>query len=88
METVKGFQPVVNNNSRVLILGTLPGKESLRKKQYYAYSGNLFWRIMSHLIKLDLQWPYQRKVQHLLDNHIAIWDVLRDSTDSTDRGRR
>ena len=45
-----GFPPVVNRESRVLVLGTLPGPESLRQRQYYAQSRNAFWRIMGALV--------------------------------------
>jgi G:T/U-mismatch repair DNA glycosylase len=30
----RSFPPIVGDNPRVLILGTLPGEESLRRREY------------------------------------------------------
>jgi len=43
---IKPFEPILDKNSRVLIRGTMPGPESIRKKQYYANPRNHFWKIL------------------------------------------
>ena len=40
------FKPIVTKDSHVLILGTMPSEESLRKKERYGHKSNQFWRIM------------------------------------------
>src|SRR5207302_4785311 len=45
----RSFPPVVDERSLVLVLGTLPGEESLRRQEYYAHPRNLFWPIAGAL---------------------------------------
>ena len=40
---IYGFDPIIFQDSKYLILGTLPGKKSLETKFYYADRGNCFW---------------------------------------------
>jgi hypoxanthine-DNA glycosylase len=71
----RGFPPVATRDARVLILGTLPGPESLRQQQYYALPRNAFWRIMGDLIGAGPGEPYPRRLKILRQNHVALWDV-------------
>jgi hypoxanthine-DNA glycosylase len=59
----------------VLVLGTLPGPESLRQRQYYAQSRNAFWRIMGELVWAGPELPYPRRLEVLVEHRIALWDV-------------
>ena len=74
----KSFLPNIDNNSKVLILGSMPGILSLEKKQYYAHPQNRFWKLMGmfcnckNLSDLD----YSNKLEILLDNKLALWDVI------------
>jgi hypoxanthine-DNA glycosylase len=86
---IKSFKPIIDDNSRVLILGTMPGPESLRKKQYYANASNQFWRILFRVLGGDeyLYSDYGAKKDFLQINRIALWDVLKscereDASDS------
>ena len=47
MSIKHGLAPVVDQKSRVLILGTLPGDDSLRLQRYYRNPTNKFWTLLS-----------------------------------------
>jgi len=34
--TLQSFAPIIDKKCKILILGTMPGPESLRRKEYYA----------------------------------------------------
>jgi hypoxanthine-DNA glycosylase len=61
--------------SRVLVLGTLPGEESLRRQQYYAHPRNLFWPIVCALFDAQPPPAYLDKVAFVAERGIALWDV-------------
>ena len=77
---VKGFDPIYDENSEVLILGTAPGVESLKKGEYYADPGNRFWEMIEAVYGSNgtplKSAVYQEKIKYLLDNKIALWDIL------------
>ena len=71
----KGFPPIADAHARVLILGSLPGQESLRRQQYYAQPHNAFWKIMGRLFGAGPELPYEQRGQRLIESGIALWDV-------------
>ncbi len=73
---VQSFPPIVDDQSRVLVLGTMPGVESLRQQKYYAYDRNHFWSVLFALYGLPRPDNYVARIQFLLEKHIALWDVL------------
>ena len=76
MERIHSFPPIVDENCRVLVLGTMPGRESLRQQRYYAFGPNALWRIIFALYGLPCPEDYDQRVAFLLEKHIALWDVL------------
>lgn len=77
MSKARGFPPLARPDARVLILGSMPGQESLRQRQYYAYRHNLFWPIMGELLGTGPELRYEQRVQALLARGVAVWDVLK-----------
>jgi len=71
-----GFSPIAGAGARVLVLGSLPGRMSLEKQQYYAQPYNAFWKIMGQLFGAAPELPYERRLEMLRENGVAVWDVL------------
>ena len=79
MNNCKSFTPSIDNNSKILILGSMPGVKSLYEQQYYAHPQNRFWRVMSVVCnepKLS-EFTYDLKLKTLLKNSIALWDTIK-----------
>jgi len=72
-----GFAPIVSEQAKVLILGTMPGTASLLKQQYYGHPRNAFWPIMAALFGANIEFDYQQRKEILIANGIAVWDVLQ-----------
>jgi len=73
------FGAVKDENSRVLILGSVPSVKSCEKNFYYMHGKNRFWKIMSELVGEDLfSAPIERKIQVLKENHIALYDSVEE----------
>ena len=79
-ERLSSFPPVADSSSRVLILGTMPGAESLRKQQYYGYPHNCFWKLLCTILGERCDASYEARTAMLLKHRIALWDVLDSCT--------
>lgn len=74
------FDPVIDDNTRLLILGSLPGDKSLVAQQYYGNRHNKFWALMSAVIGSDLvSLDYHSRLQSLLKHGIGLWDVVAEA---------
>jgi TDG/mug DNA glycosylase family protein len=72
-----GLEPVVDEGTRLLLLGSLPGEASLKLAQYYGHPRNAFWPLMSERIGRDLAaLSYPARLQALRDARIGLWDVI------------
>ena len=68
--------PIYDNESRVLILGTMPSPISRAKSFYYANPQNRFWKAMSVVFDCEIGTSNDERIEFLLMHHIALWDVL------------
>jgi TDG/mug DNA glycosylase family protein len=80
---VHSFDPVLDSRSRVLILGSMPGRVSLLARQYYAHPRNLFWCLMEELLAVDGSASYPKRIAQLLARRVGLWDVLETCTRSS-----
>jgi hypoxanthine-DNA glycosylase len=77
---IYSFAPIADSRSKILIMGTIPGKESLKMSAYYAHPQNAFWKIIFKLHNLPFSTDYKVRREMLLENRIALWDVLKVCT--------
>jgi len=71
------FDPIVNEKSKILILGTMPGIKSLEAHQYYAHPRNAFWQIMFRMFNTPFSENYKDRKKLILENNLALWDTLK-----------
>jgi hypoxanthine-DNA glycosylase len=76
------FAPVASPETRVLILGSLPGEASLAAQRYYAHPHNQFWRLTGAVIgREDLpSLDYDARLETLLAAGIGLWDTVASAT--------
>ena len=75
---LKSFAPIINSETKILIIGTMPGEASLQAGEYYAHQRNLFWRFMADIFNNGAAFKtYKQKCACLLNNKIGLWDNLQ-----------
>jgi hypoxanthine-DNA glycosylase len=72
---IRGLGPISGKDARLLILGSMPGKKSIERQQYYAHPHNAFWKIMGRIFGETES--YQDKTDRLMKHRIALWDVIQ-----------
>ena len=75
-DLVRGFEAVTTPDARLLILGSMPGKPSLRVQEYYGNPRNAFWRIVATVFDFEVAAPYPQRLEALARARVALWDVL------------
>lgn len=73
---ISSFPPIIDSQSEILILGSIPGVKSLEKQQYYAHPQNKFWTIIFHLFHENFTEDYAQRLNIIEKHHIAVWDVI------------
>jgi hypoxanthine-DNA glycosylase len=76
----KSFDPISNEKSSILILGSMPGDKSLELREYYGHARNRFWKIIAAITNSEIPVRYEDKINLLLKNDIAVWDVILEAS--------
>ena len=69
--------PVVDGQTKVLIVGSMPGVQSLEKQQYYGNPRNHFWGIIGEITEEIVPEQYEKRLDLVKKHHIGLWDVIR-----------
>ncbi|WP_258561870.1 DNA-deoxyinosine glycosylase [Chryseobacterium chendengshani] len=73
---ISSFPPIIDTNSKILILGSIPGVKSLEKQQYYGHPQNKFWKIIFELFHEEFTEDYIERIAVLKKYHLALWDTI------------
>lgn len=73
---LESFPPVLPDEPKVLILGSMPSVQSLEKQEYYGHPRNHFWPIMFELFKHKPLESYDEKIEFIKQKGIALWDTI------------
>lgn len=76
MQKISSFPPIIKKDSKILILGSIPGVKSLEMQQYYAHPQNKFWKIIFELFNEKFTKDYDERIKILEKHHIALWGVI------------
>ncbi|MFQ9510607.1 MAG: DNA-deoxyinosine glycosylase [Lachnospiraceae bacterium] len=84
------FEPIFDQNSKILILGTFPSVKSREGDFYYGHPRNRFWLVLANILRVETPETIDEKKKMLLEGKVAIWDVIescdiKGSSDSSIR---
>ena len=72
---VHPFDPIYDEDSRILILGTFPSVKSREVQFYYGHPRNRFWKTLAIILQADFPQTVEEKIRFLKTHHIALWDT-------------
>jgi TDG/mug DNA glycosylase family protein len=77
MTRKSSFPPVAAPDTRVLVLGSLPGERSLAAQRYYAHPRNRFWHLIGKVVGVELEpLDYEARLAALLEARVGLWDTI------------
>jgi hypoxanthine-DNA glycosylase len=75
-ELKHSFAPLIDQEAKILILGSIPGDKSIELQEYYGHAQNRFWRVLTAICGYEtVPTDYLSKKSILIQNKIALWDV-------------
>lgn len=73
-----GFEPVFDEKSRILILGSFPSVLSRKGGFYYGNKQNRFWSMLADAFACPIPVTNEQKRELVLSRGIALWDIVTD----------
>ena len=73
---VHPIDPVYNENSRVLVLGSFPSVKSREAAFFYCHPQNRFWKVLAAVFGRAVPGTIEEKRALLLEEGVALWDVI------------
>ena len=75
-EIIHPIEPVYDNNSKILILGSFPSVKSREQGFFYGHPQNRFWKVIAGVFECNTPITIDEKKHFLIENNIAVWDVI------------
>lgn len=75
---IHNIDPVFDENSEILILGSFPSVKSREYGFFYGHKQNRFWKVTASVFGCEVPQTVEEKKAFLLKNHIALWDVIAE----------
>ncbi|MGN0351719.1 MAG: DNA-deoxyinosine glycosylase [Roseburia sp.] len=72
------FEPVYDQNSKILVLGSFPSVKSREQQFYYGHPQNRFWKVIAGCFSQEVPTTIEEKKRFLLEQGIALWDVIAE----------
>lgn len=73
---VHTIDPVYDEQSRILILGSFPSVKSREQQFFYGHKQNRFWKVLAQVLGCGVPEDIPQKRAMLIKHHIAVWDVI------------
>ena len=70
------IEPIYNQKSKILILGSFPSVKSREEGFFYGHPQNRFWKVLAAIFNENIPQTIQEKKEFLLNNKVAVWDVI------------
>jgi len=73
---IQSFDPIIFPDTKILVLGSIPGELSLQQHEYYGNKNNAFWKILFSLFETNFSHDYSDKINLLEKSKIGLWDTI------------
>lgn len=73
---VHPIDPVYDEKSEILILGSFPSVKSREAGFFYGHPQNRFWKVIGKIVGEEAPEDIPGRKEFLLRHHIALWDVI------------
>lgn len=70
------FDAYYNEDSEILILGSMPSVKSREANFYYMHPQNRFWMVLEKVFNENIGKDIELKKEFLKKHKIALWDVI------------